>query len=199
MHLLGAPAVAEQALQIPNETLRDDWIYTAAVSMGHAGDWKSATLAVQRLAAGTERDALTLRVAAEALGFEPETAAALFEATPGGHQRMMEEAGKWIASANRVGAEKWIRSSTVLSDEERSALLEKLPAGVTGTAGGNVPMKARAARFLMAIMGLAGIAFGYLSGSHISARQKGGEEKQSRMARTRMAAPHPQKPRLPQS
>ncbi len=139
VNLLGARAVAEQALQIPNEALRDDFLFTAASSMGDASDWKSATQALQRLPAGAERDAVTLRVAARALIDEPESATELFEATPGGHQRLMEEAGKWIASANRVGAEKWIRSSTALSDEERSALLEKLPASVTGTVVGKVP------------------------------------------------------------
>ena len=139
LNQLGAPAAAEQALQIPNEMMRDELLCTAAIYIGRSGDWKSATQAVQRVPAGAERDAVTLRVAADALLFEPETGMELFEVTPGGHQRMIEEAGKWITSTNRVSAEKWIRSSAVLSDEERSALLEKLPSGRSGTAAGQAP------------------------------------------------------------
>ena len=110
LNQLGAPAAAEQALQIPNEMMRDELLCTAAIYIGRSGDWKSATQAVQRVPAGAERDAVTLRVAADALLFEPETGMELFEVTPGGHQRMIEEAGKWITSTNRVSAEKWIRS-----------------------------------------------------------------------------------------
>ncbi len=131
---IGYSIAPDQILQLPEGPYRNQWLQTMTESYMKGNSWKAVSQFLGRISDTTERNSLSILVANTAIMSDPDTAVAIFSSIPNGHARLLDAAAKWLNSANlanRPNAEGWVLSTSAISDQERNALLEKLPSATS--------------------------------------------------------------------